>query len=180
MPSTPCGGTKVSKAHTLSTIHQTQVHARRPWPRHCSAFFIPTFPVVVETTNPTTFPPCSCGDHRSHELGRCEMLCHSADTTHSANLVVSTPLSTFREIVCLPLFDCLLASCVWSYLPPTPPSSPPPLTPPPHFFYSTPLPHRRQHFHPKPCHTPNPFHPSPLLSPPHSTIIHAPIWCRGR
>ncbi len=31
LPSTPCEGTKVSKAHTLSTIHQTWVHARRPF-----------------------------------------------------------------------------------------------------------------------------------------------------
>ncbi len=31
-----------------------------------------------------------------------------------------------------------------------------------------------------PCHYPNPFHPLPLLSPLPSTIIHAPIWCRGR
>ncbi len=29
-------------------------------------------------------------------------------------------------------------------------------------------------------HTPNPFHPSPLLLPLPSTIIHAPIWCSGR
>jgi hypothetical protein len=31
-----------------------------------------------------------------------------------------------------------------------------------------------------PCHTPNPLHPLPLLLPLPFTIIHAPIWCRGR
>jgi hypothetical protein len=31
-----------------------------------------------------------------------------------------------------------------------------------------------------PCHTPNPFHPVPLVLPLPSTIIHAPTWCRER
>ncbi len=82
-------------------------------------------------------------------------------------------------LVCLPLIGCLQSSCVWSYPPKqqSPCSLP---TPTPPNFYPTPLPHRRQNLSPQTCHTPNPFHPSPLLSPQHYTIIHAPIWCRGR
>ncbi len=72
-------------------------------------------------------------------------------TTYSANLVVfpPTPLSTFREIVCLPLFGCLPSSCEWSY-PPLPPNC-----------YSTPLLHHRQHLF-----TPKPFSPfTPIITP---------------
>ncbi len=58
LPSTPCEGTKVSKAqHTLSTIHQTWVHARRPWPRHCpSPFYPPPLYPWLLLTNPRSSP----------------------------------------------------------------------------------------------------------------------------
>ncbi len=77
---------------------------------------------------------------------KCDLIKQTQHTTHSANRVVFTSaplsLSTFREIVCLPRFGCLLSYCVWSYPRPTPPFSP-------SKYYPTPLPHRRQHILPQ-------------------------------
>ncbi len=83
------------------------------------------------------------------------------------------PFSTFREIVCLPFFGCLIVSCVWSY-PPQHHYSYPPICIQPRCCT------RRQHFFTSNhviFQTPN---QSPLLSPPPFTTIHASIWCRGR
>ncbi len=79
-------------------------------------------------------------------------------------------------LVCLPLFGCLQSSYVWSHPPPKKsPSSPPPL-----FFTQPRCCTVGNTFHPKTRHTPNSFHPSPLLSHQPYTIIHAPIWCRWK
>ncbi len=96
-------------------------------------------------------------------------------TTQAANLVVLSRLplsSTFRVLVCLARFGCLLAIFVCLFF--SPPNKPPY---PPLPFLTTPQFVRARHepSHRKPCQTPNlplPFHPPSLTT-------HAPIWCPG-
>ncbi len=64
--------------------------------------------------------------------------------------------------------------------PPTQPHFTQPLVTQPMLCAVHPTPGSTPVTHP-PCHSPNPFHPfTLLLLHPPSTIIHAPIWCRGR
>ena len=129
-------------------------------------------------------------------------------TTHAAFFLVVLPSRltlhlSFRVFVCLPLFGCLLALCVVLSPPPSPennkcvphrcftdtsshsttlspnPSLPNPLLPNPYCApYTQPL-GSTPVTHPQ-CHPPNLSIPFIPLSPLPSTIIHAPIWCRGR
>ncbi len=91
-------------------------------------------------------------------------------------LVVCAPLSVVLSPATLNN-KCVLHCCFINTFFTPPPSHPTPFNSTPCYstlpLGSTPVTHL-------PCHTPNPFHSLPLLLPPPSTIIHAPIWCRGR
>jgi hypothetical protein len=150
----------------------------------------PTFPVVVETINPTAFSPLSCGSsayhprlgHRARSWTISSLTSLVVDikesTTHAAFFVVVFP---YRLTLHLPL-ACSLPPTFWSsarhlcvsvsLLPPTThPNPPPPISPHPQLFTRA----RHEPSHCKLCQTPNlpsPFHPPSLTT-------HAPTWCPG-
>ncbi len=108
--------------------------------------------------------------------------CIIKETTDSANLVVfpSRLHLTYLLLARLPPTFWLFAILLCVVLSPPPQKKNTILTPPPKQITQPRCRTVGNTFHLKPCHTPNPFHPSPLLSPQPYTIIHAPIWCRGR
>jgi hypothetical protein len=171
-----------------------------------STLLFPPSPHTVETINSAADFALSCGDHRSRDLApqtsptiRSWIAEGLLFGCRSRLLLPST--SIFSRARLPPIFWLSARHlCCFSPTPPNNKMCTPllfyqhlfslhhPLTQP-HFTQPPVIqpvlcavhPTPRQHpvTHPL-CHTPNPFHPLPLLLPLPSTIIHVPIWCRGR